>query len=343
MFQHLFLSPGKVIQAGRNFLLRAVGTFLTQNGAVSVARILMLAGVCGLLLSAAFAHGTPKAFANPAAPWHSDSYYVTSTSTSTAYSHGESQGAADASHGSNSLVVLDFGGQVNTSTVDNWDAGNISNGTVEAVAEAFAHGYIAGGNGSTILELAIGTNNSDDPGSSSTGSAWANVAATVQSYDQSHGYASQVVAMGGNDIEPDWGGLNSWAPGEAWASGYSGAGSGTLYLDFGSADGCLTNSSNDAACNNGWHQYGLWDVSWGSSAAVPAPQIYSDTLAWQWQKISLYGYEYQGGRAIGFWGSMATPAYITPANAWYDFWNALNSDSRTATGLPYNTSIAWTW
>lgn len=341
MFQRQLFSTRKAVQAGRRFLLRTVRTAFTQIGTGPNLRMLAFAGICGLVFSAVFAYGIPQAFATQAPAHTVTSYYVTSTNTTTAYNHGCAQGSSDTrNHYSNSMVILDFGGQVSTSTVDNWDAGYISNGTVESLAEHFAYGYWNCSGPAPKLKLAIGTNNSITS-SSSLGAAWAHVAAAVQSYDQSHGYTSQVTAMGGNDIE-SWGGESA---AEAWASGYSGAGSATLYADFGSADGCPTTSSNNAPCygTTTWNQYGYWYVSWGAAAAVPLPEIYNSSWATQWKEISLYGYYHQNLDPIFFWGPVCTPGFISCTAAWDDLWNALNSSSHTAQSLTYLLNIGWFW
>lgn len=305
------------------------------------ARAVALAGMCGLLFTGVLAFQSPQALAAPATqtkPPTADSFYVTSTSTSTAYSHGCNQGNADANNHASSMVILDFGAQLaDGSGVDNWDAGHISNEQVEDEAEAFAHGYwvCTGSDTSSKLDLAIGTNNSGAV-SSALGTTWAHVVAAVQSHDQAQGYASQVVAMGGDDMEPGFGGPTA---AKDWARGYYNAGTGTVYADFGSADGCPPAGST---CNNGWTQYDEWFVSWGATAAVPTPEIYTNTAAWQWEDISLYGVNNEGG-AILFWGPVSTPAYITPGDAWDDFANALCSRTSTCVHMSYSLRINWTW
>ncbi len=169
----------------------------------------------------------------------------------------------------------------------------------------------------------------------------------MQAYDVSHSYASQVVAFGANDLET-WcnssgGGCQTASGAINWANGFSSAGTGRYYIDYGSADGCPTNASNNAGCSGGWNQYDYWYVSWGAAPAHATPEIYSSTLAWQWQKISLYGYLHQGGQRIDFDGPMATSAYISTSTCWSDFSGALNSDSRTAVNMPYLTTIEWAW
>ena len=330
----------KTILAGKALLRHSLQTVLAPVAGGAFARPIMLASICGLLFLGILSSTAPQAFAAQTKPPYAESYYVTSSSNTTAYNLGCSQGHADSNWKANSLVVLDFGGQLaDGSGVDNWDVGPMSNASVENVAEGFANGY-QHCSSTTRLTLAVGTNNSAGDVSTSGGSTWAHVVSAVAASDSNNGF-TRVSAMGGNDIEPSWGGANSWGPAEAWATGYSNVGS-SLYVDYGSADGCPTTVSNDAACNNGWHQYGLWYVSWGAGKAVPAPQIYSDTMALQWQKISLYGAQNKNSR-LDIWGPMSTPAYITPTQAWDDLSNALNSNSATAQNMKYLLEISWTW
>ncbi len=139
MFQDLLFLTRKTPQGGRNVLERVGRIFSMDNVVGSGLRILALVGLCGFLFSLAFTPKIPQAFAQ-AAPPYTESFYVTSNNTTTAYNHGCNQGKADAHWHSNSEVVLDFGGQASTSTVDNFSVGTLSNGSVEAMAEAFAHG-----------------------------------------------------------------------------------------------------------------------------------------------------------------------------------------------------------
>ncbi|GCE19565.1 hypothetical protein KDK_33650 [Dictyobacter kobayashii] len=253
-------------------------------------------------------------------------------------------GRADASHSPviNSEVVLDFGGQLsNGSGALMINGVTISNAQIEAVAEEFAHGYwhcTGSGDTSSVLKLGIGTNNSYYDVSSAGGKTWVNMVAAVQSYNHSKGYDSQVVMMGANDMEPGFGSASSTI---AWAQGFASV-SGYLYLDYGSADGCPQYSTGNGSCNNGWNQYHEWYLSWGSPAAIVAPEIYYSSMARQWAMISLYAAQSQGG-AVQMQGPMdeydLDTSSLTPRQAWSDLWTNLNYKSSTAQNMPFSLEI----
>lgn len=130
---------------------------------------------------------------------------------------------------------------------------------------------------------------------------------------------------------------NNWVQGFASVSGYD-------YLDFGSADGCPTNSSNNGPCNNGWNQYDVWYVSWGAPPAFPTPEIYYSALAQQWAMISLYGAQHQGSYGTvymqGPWDEYDLDnSTLTASQAWTDLWTDLNNNSATKQSMLYSLEI----
>jgi hypothetical protein len=291
---------------------------------------------------AAFAlHATP-AGAVQAQPRTSTSYYVSTTSTTTAYNQGCSQGRSDAAAPvQSSEVILDFGGQ------NSANSGSILiNGTVvtfsqiRAYAEQFGLGYYVCTAGDTIsvLELAIGTNNSAYQVGSPGGKSWAtNVVGPVQSWISANGIGSQVTASAANDMEPSWAAV---AGTRAWVDGYAGTGKGRV-VNFGSADGCPQTMYSNGSCNNGWRQSDVWYVSWGNSAAFSMPEIYSSALSKQWTMISRYGYYSQNGRRIHYDGPLtqAPACCYTPGQAWTQFWTDLNASTSTSTSFSYHSNI----
>ena len=273
---------------------------------------------------------------------------MNSTSINTAYTLGCNQGHFDKSFSPvvNSEVVLDFGGQLSNGSGSLMiSGGSITNAQIEAVAEAFSHGYwvCTGSDTTSYVKLGIGTNNSYYDVSYSGGQAWAHDVAAVQSYNHSQGYDSQVVMLGANDIE-------SWCPNCVspsatinWANGFASV-SGYLYLDYGSADGCPTNSSNNGSCNGGWNQYDYWYVSWGATPALPTPEIYYASLAQQWAMISLYGAQHQNATVYmqGPWDENdLDSSTLTSSQAWNDLWTDLNNNSATAQNMSYSLQIHW--
>jgi len=285
----------------------------------------------------------PPALAVEEKPPTDWSFYITTPDTNTAYNLGCNQGAFDASFSppANSLVVLDFGGQLpDGSGTLLIDGIRVSNGDIEAAAEAFSAGYwvCTGSDTSSVLSLSIGTNNSYYDVSSSGGQTWANVIADIIASNQANGYDAQISVGGGNDIEPSW---DTAANTEAWVNGYSSINP-AWYANYGSADGCPTGSASNGACNNGWRQFDVWWVSWGALPAYPLPEIYFQANANQWTMISLYGATYQGSK-MGFLGPLdendLDASTFTSAQSWNALWSGLNSRSQTAEGMSNSAQI----
>jgi hypothetical protein len=294
-----------------------------------------------ITLAVSSAWFVPTAGAVQSKPRTSTSYYVNTTNTTTAYNDGCSQGQADAgSPIQSSEVILDFGGQNSGNT-----GSILINGTVvtfaqiKAYAEQFGAGYYfcTGADTTSVLSLAIGTNNSAYQVSNGGGQTWANsVVGPVKSWLSTNGYASQVTAIAGNDMEPSWAAVSGT---RAWVDGYSGTGKGKI-LNYGSADGCPTGSYSNGVCNNGWHQSDVWYVSWGNASAFGLPEIYYIAQSQQWTMISRYGYFSQGG-TVYYDGPLTQypGGGYTAAQSWTQFWTDLNSASSTAQSLTYSSNI----
>ena len=169
--------------------------------------------------------------------------------TSDAYTLGCNQGDFDTLHGrKNSLVVLAFGVQTSGGT-GTWliESGSFaSNSQIRSYATQFARGYwdCTGSNTTSILRLALGTNNSVQGRVNSTlGGVWASVVNGAKS--DTSAYSSQVIIYGAIDAEPKWdAALNAIS----WASGFD---NNTIafYYNFGTADDCPQTS------------WGEWPVS----------------------------------------------------------------------------------
>lgn len=313
---------------------------------ISCLRLLALFSLIATLGVLFMAQATPKAFAIQARPLTDWSYYMDTTSTSTAYTWGCDQGAADASISppANSEVVLDWGGQLSDGSGTLMINGiSVGNSQIKAATEAFAHGYwdCTGSNDSTsVMRLGIGTNNSYYDVSYTGGQAWVNLVAAIQADIQAQGWASQVVMLGASDIEPGWGDAASainWANGFASVSGY-------LYLDYGSADGCPQYSRGNGACDNGWNQYDVWYVCWGAPPALPTPEIYYYAQSRQWAMISLYGAQLGGTNNMvlmqGPWDEYDIDnTTLDQTQAWDALWTDLNNNSSTAQSMPYALEI----
>ncbi|MEO6797861.1 MAG: hypothetical protein ABI289_12865 [Candidatus Dormibacter sp.] len=301
-------------------------------------------GYAVIVAAGALAHGSTPAFAvqtQPALAW---SFYVRTTNAQTLYNLGYNQGVSDKNNNQSSEVVLDFGVQWSDNAHTELTGGStlVTYAQVENMAEQFAVGYWAGtgSDTTTVLRLAVGTNNSTGYESTTLGSGWANVAVTIKNWLTSNGYEyyGQENIWGANDIEPSWGGTSSQTNAENWANGYSSNGS-SLYVDYGSADGCP--STGYGGCNNGWSQYGEYYVSWGASAAYGLPEIYYSVNASQWTWISTYAKNYRGG-AIWFQGPLDDHFLdgnsLTPSGAWTTFWSDMNAAGDNP-GMVYSCEI----
>lgn len=103
-------------------------------------------------------------------------------------------------------------------------------------------------------------------------------------------------------------------------------------------------------CNNGWSQYALWYVSWGSADAYPFPEIYatSGANATEWYQESLYSVNNQSNGKLGFLGTLTQYAACncgggtnTPAQGFDQLQNDINGNSSTAYGMSYSSDITW--
>lgn len=339
--QHQQHSVWISVIAGISRILRSVRMFFRERVIFECVRVLALVSMSALLGSVVTMHAMPKAFAAQSKPPTDWSFYMLSTSTTTAYNLGCNQGNFDRSFSPpiNSEVVLDFG-QHYYGNVYTLNGVIITHAQVQAMAEAFAHGYwvCTGSDTTSVLTLAIGINNYGSWVTYANGQTWANDVAAVQASNQSNGYTSQVGMMGAGDLEPGW---NSYSATNNWVQGFASV-KGYDYLDFGSADGCPTNSSNNGPCNNGWNQYEVWYISWGALPALPTPEIYYTAQAQQWAMISLYGAQHQSGAVYmqGPWDEYdLNKTTLTSSQAWLDLWTDLNNNSATAQSMSYSLEI----
>src|SRR5450759_4236417 len=83
----------------------------------------------------------PPAGATPTKPPTDESYYVNTSSTTSAYNAGCTQGTNDASTGKNSIEFLDFGGQTSTGSFTAFGSVSLTYSQIENIGLAFAQGY----------------------------------------------------------------------------------------------------------------------------------------------------------------------------------------------------------
>jgi hypothetical protein len=241
---------------------------------------------------------TIPAFATPPT---NDSFYENSTRASQAEEDGCIQGILDSLSKHNSMVILDFGGQLadksgTESTIQEYD---FTNAQIKAIAEAFATSYYVCTEEDTIttLTLGIGTNNSKAAVTKAGGETWASIVNAVASEVlEDPGEAKQVAIWGADDLEVGYSGGGTAL---AWASGYNES-TESSYIDYGGAEGCPSSTHVDESCTggySGWDQAVEYELSWGLYDALAAPEIYYNPPpggpinAEQWSQIMRYGDE----------------------------------------------------
>jgi hypothetical protein len=273
------------------------------------------------------------------------SFYVNTTSDSTLYQLGWNQGHSDAINGTNSLVILDFGGQnqANTGTVGALGSPDFNYSQIEVLCEFFLWGYYNGtglNDYSTVLTLAVGTSDGNYI-AQSLGTTWGQVVQTVENWIVSTPYSGQETAIGANDIET-FGGAH-YSDVLQWLAGYE-SGTKLPYEDYGSADGCPQFDHTGKACTAGppgWTQYSYWYLSWGATPAHAFPIIYRASQKDQWVEIDEYGYLYQGDE-IDFTAPLndyyKDNSTYTPAQSWGNMVGGLEYYGRYAY-MPYQGSI----
>jgi hypothetical protein len=283
------------------------------------------------------------------------SYYIPYNVTGLmANNWGKQQALTDASNGLNSVVILDFGaesadGSV-TYTTD--QLGSLTISQDQYIAAQFALGYQEDTNGTTVLSLEMGTNNSGSSVGYSNGQIWGNAVQGVI-IDASQSGWTQVNVGGAGDWE-SWNGTESYAALQNWESGYTSTTSSSLY-DFGSADGCPSNYVDETGVTTpcaqpDWAPGSYYMAAWGWGPAFAVPQIYYQGCTIngtpyaaqeiQWANVSLWGAE-NSQTMIYFTAPLWASGYCEPSpqDSYIDFWNALNNRSQTAMSPAYLAQI----
>lgn len=300
-------------------------------------------------------------------PDYSSSYYMLTVNSTKLYNLGCTVGTIDKNLPGvrDTIVILDFGTpkQVNGEWgTDLFWIGPVTNAQIKAAVQNFGRGYYVCSStdqGSQIY-IAVGTTNYGSLFASSTetaralGVAWAQMINEINAWFTTNGYATQVHAVGANDIEPAWNGV---AVTRAWVDGYDSV---NLYdyYDFGSADGCATRSTpTKTTCANGWTRDDVWYKAYGTRPGFPIPEIYNTrgTNAEQWALLSLYSVNYKG-YPIEYHGVLTqwqacqqvdddqcAGVDNTPATGWLQLYNELAKDSRTFYTPRWSTDILWTF
>ena len=296
---------------------------------------------------------------------YSMSLYMLSVDSTKMYNLGCQFGKIDRDFAGSrdTFVILDFGSpkKINTEYgADLFWMGPVTVSQIKEAVQNFGRGYYlcTSTDRSSQIYVGIGTTNYGSMLASSTdvafahGAAWAQMVNDLNSWLKDSGYASQVHAVGANDIELSW---NSAAISKAWVNGYDSINLYNFY-DFGTLDGCATLSDlTRMTCANGWTLEDAWYKAFGTRPAFPIPEIYNTrgVNAQQWARLSLYsvtakGYpiEFPGVLTQYLACTQADPAQCagvdnTPLQGWTQLVTELKKDSRTAWFPRWSTDIRW--
>jgi alpha-tubulin suppressor-like RCC1 family protein len=272
---------------------------------------------------------------------------------------------------SGGLVVLDFGQAWQDPTTGAYGANIFDpNATFESVdsiryaSEQFLSGYwsCSPANG-PVIYLVIGTSNYNLGAiASGHGQAWAGIVQQVSQWITQNNQGSQEIVRGGMDFEPNY---SSATAARSWADGF-GSVAGYFYYNYGSCDGCTASNplnygaaqapaSPGAGLRNGWTRDDLLYVSEVAPAAFAFPEIYNNTIAWEWQNISAYSIRNRT-YTLYLWGPLTqhqacvdrpNPTFCTgtddaPDASWTNLWVALNENPDTAQPtVPYSSDLTY--
>jgi hypothetical protein len=311
-------------------------------------------------------------------PGWANSHYMSPVTSSYMWDRG-----CDVGHGlyqgsgvTNLAVVLDFGyPAVSGSTYGAglWSGGGSTFESTTWIAdkvEQFGLGFYACSSTVPLLTIIAGVNSASSVVGSAHGTAWGSMVQTINTWKSTspHNIASQVMAMGGIDVESGFAATPSMD--RAWVNAFSAATSYYTY-DFGDAAGCPTNASYTSypgyTCNNGFTQDDYWYISWGAPNARPLPEIYNTTLvtlpngmtsdhnAQQWEGIRRYGYYSKAANPIipsgsttqytacGQPGHSCSGTNNTQSAGWTHLYNSLGAYTPTWSSLPWSTDFMWGW
>jgi len=216
-----------------------------------------------------------RAYAN-AKPATDYSLYINRNNSGWMYQLGQNQANYDKSVGHFSQVILDFGGYYDDSgDQSSWEAGNLSQSTIEYLANTFIAGWASVQN-RQIMILWVGGNNFFGL-DYNKGVASAHTEEEVRSYSN---YYNDGWVGGAMDFE-DWNNSNA-NQGYAWFNGFNAA-SGNAYINFGSINGCPPAGNCDPPR---WNLGDYYNLSQGWSQSHSAPEIYFPINAQQWNYLA---------------------------------------------------------
>ncbi len=244
------------------------------------------------------------AYAAPAPPRYTYSFYMEAADPDVLFQMGCNQGTVDRATGVNQdeLVILDFGQPaLDVGTYGTYifsptnDFTSVSE--IEQGVEAFASGFY----GCTLenhshVTIIVGTNNlkgNFGQVNFAHGDEWLQLSTRVWSWLSNTGYLAQVDVDAGSDMEL---GYATPAATRSWVTGFTSSAVGTTRLfNYGDAAGCPTTTIGNCTTtlfSGGtvtWTPDDIWFISWGANSAWPFPEIYAanSSQAKQWHYLSL--------------------------------------------------------
>ena len=267
-----------------------------------------------------------------AAPSQTRSYYEGSANSAALYNQGEQAGRS----GAEGIVILDFGRPaLGNSVYGTMGYGNvlIPFASIEAAVESYVKGYYRTAPPYTMLNVAVGTNNScgtgqpcgpdvvicgcpdEPPNFTLWGQQFAvaveQIGAWTSSFKAREGYTDDVRVVAADDIEPafDPEYLNTYDLLKGYAEGVGGFF--PPLVDYGSADA------------NVWTDDQLLQVAYGFAPDVPMPEIYYSPDAAEWAALLSYA-KAISGRSREIYGVLTeVPGSSSPEAAYVEMLNTL--------------------
>ena len=283
-----------------------------------------------VLVAGASLVATSSASYAAAAPSHTKSYYERNANTGVLYRQGEEAGKAAAQ----GIVILDFG----RPAVDGSDYGTLGFGNVliplASIAisvESYISAYYRYAPMYTMLNVAVGTNNSCGPGQPCGKAicgcpeeprdfvAWGEqlaltveeVGAWTSAFRARNGFTDDVRVVAADDAEPAFD--PEYSNTFNLLKGYAAAVGGYFppLVDFGSAESHV------------WTEGQLLQVAYGFRPDVPMPEIYYPADASEWAALLRYA-KARSGRSMEIYGVLSGGrGTSTPASAASDMLHAI--------------------
>lgn len=281
----------------------------------------------------------PRAAAAVVVPRETVSHYERAVSAGALYQQGVVAGRED----EQGIVILDFGRPafdgVENGTLDYTNA-FVSLRSIAVAVESFATGYLRSAPSDTVLDIAVGTNDScgagqpcghaicgciDEPADYN---AWGRSFATtvvdiadwVAGLSSSGHFTDQVRVVAGDDAEPgfDPGYENTYNLLAGYAAGVGGTS--PAMIDYGSADASY------------WTEPQLLQVAYGFAPDVPMPEIYLQSQVREWATLVHYARSLH--RTVTLFGVLTPKSATVPDRAYTSMLAAV----RPITG---QQQIAW--